>query len=393
MDQLVSITKNYIETLSALYESGMFVQLFISDNIIEKILGLEGKKDVTEKEFIEKLKTLSREQKQLFSRFSRGIKLLPKSFLVSAVSIYDSFVSKVIESILVQKDEIPNSLTFTFSFLDIKSFSSIEEIQKHIIRKEIDGLMRESHIEHLKWIEKKFDLNITEKNNFLPTFIEITERRNLFVHSDGIVNSYYLKNCKQHKVNVSGLSEGKGLDCNQEYFSSSIKSLKVFGVILSQTIWRKVFPSEHKKANGFLIELTYNLILDREYETTIEILEYFISILEKQFDQEEKIILKINLAQSYKWLKKNDEMKKVLSDCDWSVYNSRYYIAYLTLIEKWDDLEKMLSDLRPTDELNALSFKEWPLFKRLREREFFSTWIVKFSRKRVDKKLLTTSSS
>ena len=82
-------------------------------------------------------------------------------------------------------------------FSELSTFTSIEEAKKHLIWREIDLLLRNSHIEHLKWLEKKCKINgLTTDNKWLLNFIEVTERRNLFVHNDGIVNKQYIGVCE-----------------------------------------------------------------------------------------------------------------------------------------------------------------------------------------------------
>ena len=107
-------------------------------------------------------------------------------------------------------------------FSELSNFDSIESARSHLIWKEIDSLLRKSHFEHLKWIESKVELDkITTQNQWLNKFLELTERRNLFVHTDGVVNKHYLKNCSEYKIDVSKIEEHSILECDVEYFNEA----------------------------------------------------------------------------------------------------------------------------------------------------------------------------
>ena len=60
-------------------------------------------------------------------------------------------------------------------------------LKKIVVDDTIETLFRDSHTKHFEWIESSLDIKSLKKFEQWPNFIELTERRNLFVHSDGIV--------------------------------------------------------------------------------------------------------------------------------------------------------------------------------------------------------------
>ncbi len=132
--------------------------------------------------------------------------IIPRSLLVELISQFDVLVSRLIKvfidlapnRVLVEKQIIfPKSI----SFKDLMGFSSIEAVQETIMNDIIDKIMRESHSQQIKEIEKLFGVDLPNKDQrFWSNFIEITERRNLFVHTNGLVSEQYLRVCKENAV-------------------------------------------------------------------------------------------------------------------------------------------------------------------------------------------------
>ena len=124
-------------------------------------------------------------------RYLLARKLVPRSMLVALVSQYDAFLGRLLKLIFRARPELLNSSDKSFSYSQVSSFSSIDEIRDHVINKEIEGILRNSHADQMKYMQTKFGLPLTEGLSIWPAFIELTERRNLFVHADGIVSHQY----------------------------------------------------------------------------------------------------------------------------------------------------------------------------------------------------------
>ena len=138
-------------------------------------------------------------------RTSAASTLLPRSFLVSLVSHYDSFLGLLIETLFLSKPEIVNNSDKILSFSELMGFGSVEAARDHVIEKEIESVLRKSHAEQFDWLETNFKIKLREGLPVWPEFIEVTERRNLFVHTGGQVSAQYLKICRIHGVPCESL--------------------------------------------------------------------------------------------------------------------------------------------------------------------------------------------
>ena len=72
--------------------------------------------------------------------------------------------------------------------------------REKIFAKEVESILRSSHSDQFLWMERVFSIPLTKGLESWPSFIELTERRNLFVHCDGVVSDQYINVCKNNKV-------------------------------------------------------------------------------------------------------------------------------------------------------------------------------------------------
>jgi hypothetical protein len=186
-------------------------------------------------------------------RASAASSLVPRSFLVALVSHYDSFLGLLIEALFLTKPEILNQSDKIISFSELVGFGSVEAARDHVIEKEIESVLRKSHAEQFEWLEASFKIKLREGLTVWPEFIEITERRNLFVHTGGQVSAQYLKMCRPHGVANNADARGKQLSVTPAYFHRAYEVIFEIGVKLAHVLWRKLKPQDRKAADGDLV--------------------------------------------------------------------------------------------------------------------------------------------
>lgn len=214
---------------------------FVSTNNIEVI---EKKEDSTtfkiEYEFYH-------EFNKLYSRVEStalSCKIVPRSFIVSLVSQFDAFFGRVMRTIFSIKPEILNLSEKNLTYSQLVKFSSLDEVKELIIEKEVETVLRKSHSEQFDWLENKLDMSLRKDLSIWPKFIELTERRNLFVHCNGIISSQYISVCSEHKVeHHTECKIGDSLSVTPEYFYDAYMCILEIGVKLAQVIWRKLQPT------------------------------------------------------------------------------------------------------------------------------------------------------
>lgn len=336
-----------------------------------EVVDSEGKKTISiPNKHIRRWNMLSKHREHL----DLARTLLPRSLLVSLVSQHDAYLGRILRVVFLRRPGILNVSDRKLSFENLTQFKSIEEAREYIIEKEIESILRSSHAEQFKWMEKTFDLTLTKGLESWPIFIEITERRNLFVHTDGVVSSQYLIVCRQHKCNIDEkISDGARLGVPQKYFESSYECIYEIGVKLGHVLWRKLFPDEYDAADSALIKTTFELIDSGKYRLACNLLDFVCSGFKRFSNESNQLILTVNRAQAYKWLGNEERCKQIMREIDWSAKGDEFKLADSVLASNWDNASKVMKRIGRDGSVSQQNYREWPLFKEWRKEDRFLT--------------------
>lgn len=327
----------------------------------------------------EKLRTFKKIEKKK-NRAEKAFLLIPPTYIVSAVSIFDSFLAGLIRCIYNLKPELLRESNMTFLYRDLVNYDSIKEVKKTIIDATIEKLFRDSHTEQIVWIEKSIDVSTLRKFADWPNYIELTERRNLFVHSDGVVSSQYINECQNVGYKVDGISIGSRLIADKTYFDQSYILLYEMAIMLTQILINKLYIGKYSEdtseRDNILITCVFDLIVDKHYKIAINVSNFARD--EKVFKRnlKDKAFIELNLAQAYKWSDNPDKCQKLLDSMDVSIMNNDLKIPKLTLEEKYDEVYSLMISVGDRSEiLRKESYRDWPIFKEIRkEKEFAETF-------------------
>jgi hypothetical protein len=174
-----------------------------------------------------------------------ALAITARSLFIVAFTLFDSLVSDLMRLVLSTRPEILEASERTLTLKDILSFGSIDSVRRQYIEKEVEALLRESYAEQFNRMESRFGMKLRQDLSIWPEFIEMGQRRNLFVHCDGRVSRQYLTVCEQHQVSWSeqGMpEEGTQIQLSRSYFLRAIAVLHEMGLKLGQVLYRKHFP-------------------------------------------------------------------------------------------------------------------------------------------------------
>ena len=306
-----------------------------------------------------------------------AFELIPINFIVSFVSLYDAFLGGIIRNIFAVKPELLHHSEKNISFSDLMKFKSLKEAKDIIVEKEVETILRENHYKQIKWFENKLGMTLTKDLDIFSDFIEITERRNLFVHSNGVVSRQYLQICNEHKVeNIENIKVGTKLSADPQYFQKCYSILLEIAVKLGQVIWRKLKPEDLEKADKHLNDICYHLLVKEDYDLAFKLLVFGTEILKKHSSQEILCIMTINKALACYLANKKEESNNIIDKFDWSATNDVFKLAVAVLKEDYTKAIVHMRILGRTHEyLNKNSYREWPLFKKFRKtKEFTQTY-------------------
>lgn len=298
--------------------------------------------------------------------------ILPRSFIVSLVSQFDAFLGRLIRNLFHLNPELLNASEKLLSLQQLLEFQSIENAKEHIVEKEIENVLRKSHSEQFDWFEKKLEIPLRVDLPAWPTFIEVTERRNLFVHTDGKVSTQYLTVCKQHGVQLAdGVTVGAELGVTPEYFAAASSCVLEIGVKLSQVMWRKLQPQESGKADGLLVGICYELLTEEKFELAKDLLDFSTIPAMKHPDEVVRRMLIMNRAQAYKWGGDEKTARRILEDENWSAARDDFRLGYAVLSNDFESAVKIMLKIGNKGDVGKSDYKEWPLFRDFRETDEF----------------------
>lgn len=321
--------------------------------------------------------------------------LLPRSLFVSLFSQYDAFLGRILKAIFIKKPEIINGSEKQLTFELLNSFNSISAAREYIIEKEVESILRMSHSEQFKWMENAFKTTLTKDIDVWPIFIESSERRNLFVHTNGIVSSQYINVCKKHKCALDdSIKEGSSLITDPKYFRSVYSCIFEIGFKLAHVLWRKLFPDEMEKADTNYNNITYDLIDNKKYSLAINLLDFGCEFFKKQSSEYSKLCMTINRAQAYKWNGDDKKCLNIMKKVDWSAKSDDFKLAESVLKEDWDIAASIMKRIGANGLVTKEAYKNWPLFQNFRnEKKFLDTYSEIFASSFMGEKELVLNST
>ncbi len=301
----------------------------------------------------------------------RAFILLHRSFLTSMVSQYDSFLGRLLRLIFLAKPEILNASEKEMTFAELTKFDSIQAARDYIVEKEVESIIRKSHSDHFTWLERVLGINLRVDLDAWPAFIELTERRNLFVHCDGVASSQYIAVCKEHNVKLDeGVAIGTQLDVSKNYLEEAARCVSEIGVKLAQVAWRKLLPDEIGKADDQLNAISFELLHRGDYKLVCRLLDFACMKAVKHANEEIRRYLVLNRAQAYKWLHDQKRCLAILNAEDWSACSEKLKIAVAVLRDDYEAAAKIMPAAEKDEMLHG-GYMDWPIFKEFRKSQQF----------------------
>lgn len=320
---------------------------------------------------VECYQTLIDLSKQL-KTYGPALKTIPRSFVMALISQYDAFIGRLIKIILSKKPEMLNASDKSLSFAQLVEFGSVEDAKEFILEKEIETVIRKSHAEQFDWMERKFDIPLRKELAIWPDFIEVTERRNLFVHTDGVVSDQYLKVCREHNASIDGKKIGDELQVSPEYFDNAYNVIFEIAFKLAHVLWRKFMPDELEKADENLIAIGYDTLYDENYRLTATIFNFATQTLKKHYSEKNRRMMVVNQALAYKWNGNDKKAREIVAREDWSATSGKFRLAEAVILENYELAYEIMQEIGENyNEVGLYNYRDWPLFKEIRRENKF----------------------
>lgn len=305
----------------------------------------------------------------IVDRLSIGSEIYRQSVITSIVTKFDEFFTKLLFVCIESNPEWINTSEKKLTYNEILQIKDIENFKSTIISEEVESLMRDSHYNQIEYLDKKLKLGIFKEFADINQFIELTERRNLYVHTSGIVSNIYISNCKKWNIPlIEDCKEGILLSSNEEYIYQAIDCLIELSIRLSQSVIRRCFE-EYKEIDSDLISDGVDIITRGNNILGEKIFDFALSIPEKYVEIESKYYFVINKALAQKNQKK--DFSATIQNYSWKSLSPKFQFAIAVLQNDFKQAYKLMKQEIVYEEIQAIGFKKWPLLKEIRNTKEF----------------------
>lgn len=318
--------------------------------------------------YIKRFKTINKG----IERAKQAYNILPQSLFISIVSQFDVLIAQLIKFIYLFSEEKLLESDSQISFREVLKIGNIEKIKENFINGKIDSVLRYSHSEQIKTLSKLIGNVPLNKVDFWGDFVEMTQRRNLFVHNKGLVSTQYISECQKENININ-VKIGDILIVDKEYFTNSFNVFFCMGVMLSQVISRVLLgESLLGEIDTVLNDIIYEAICERNYDIAIRLSQFATDKNTKHTNKLDEKYFILNYAQAYKWKGNNNKCNEIITKYDFSESKEDILVAKYALEDDIDNVIKSMKIIgNKSDIMTEMAYATWEIFREMRQKTIF----------------------
>ena len=349
---------------------------------------------------IDKIQTF-RVLKDELDRLDIVCKALPELALIALASQLDVYLASLIRGMLMIKPEILNASERTITYSELSKFATLEEAREYFTEKTIENVLRQSLSDQFSWLEEKLGFQLRKGLEKWPSLIEISQRRNLFVHADGIVSGQYLDECRKNKFPLDeNVRKGTQLNVSPAYIETARAVALEVGIKLGYVIWKGLAPTlpNEELADNHLNNIAVELITRKDAELALRLLSFPQENGKPKFSSQLFVVLfGINKALILRKTGKKKEALAIVESIEWRMLSEKFQMAKLVLEEKFEEAAQLMKKLGPrSDMINELNYLQWPILEEFRKtphfqsafKEVFTRDFTEFSPHEVKRRVL-----
>ena len=255
----------------------------------------------------------------------------------------------------------------------LKTIDNLKDIRNSIIEKEVEKIIRESHSKQFDNIEKLFAVELRKGLDIWSDFIEITERRNLLAHTNGIVSRQYVSICKNHGVAAKKIEKiGEKLSFTEQYFTHAFNVFYEISLKLAHVLWRKFLPQDMELSDYHYNGKCYDLIVAGNYDIAIKLFDFICDEVKKYSNENILLFMKFNRCNAHRLAKRQERCIELLDDIDTSALGIEFKLVEAVLRNQFDHAGKLMRQIGDTHEaIKKENYSEWPIFEGFRESNQF----------------------
>lgn len=294
--------------------------------------------------------------------------IFTRSILSNIIVSFEQYLSNYYETLMLNQPK---------AYLEDKKICAVDiieldfsDILQSLIRKEVESNMFDS-LKLLDKVKERSGIEIDRYLKIRDEFEEIYYRRNAYIHTNCCVNAIYLE--KVAEKYKKGKSVDEELICDDIYLDNAIiVAYKIVSSLHYELL--RCLDADQDIYNNSLAELAFSAMQEKNYSLS----EYIYGILRrhKGLEYKYKAVYEINYLNSLKLQGK--DIADLLSNFDVSIATDDYKIAKECLLGNDENVYKLLTATYPNS-FDAAIIREWPIFIKFRESEYYSRFVEEHS--------------
>ena len=294
----------------------------------------------------------------------RRAPLLRSSLLISAVANFEVLVAAQLRFFFKVRPEAMRSKDQSYSIEEISKHLSIEEFLSSCGAKRADGILRESFESWMDWLQKRVGAGVNECADEIIVVAEVFQRRHLFVHNGGVVNSLYLSNVKGKKGESPEIGERLSVDA--AYLASAIENLTILGTILTADMLAIYGADGREKQSG------YRIAQDYVFESLVMGSDSLVvgvcgPAALKCGDEYLRLVFQVNLWVAKKRMNGPDSVEDEVRAWQVSALAPTFSLAKHALLDENERALELANEMRASGALGEEEWLTWPLLEAVRQ--------------------------
>lgn len=360
-----SIQKECVDELSI---SELFIEFNVgADDKGEKYLSVSGPKELV-REFDKSIGSIL--------KTDNSVQHLQRSSLISLVSVVESFLSQLLHIFFQKNPSAVNAKEKQFTLEELSNFSSLDDARAYIVSWKIENLLRGSYEDWIDYFRSqvKIELSVAKKHH--DRLVENFQRRNLFVHNDGVVNKIYLSKVAPSLSKPEMLN--KRLGVSKRYLLAAIDRFESTFIQLAFELWKKCDKHSTERPS-LIIQTTYDALQNKRWLVVTEIAEFVKN--DKAASEADILMAKINSLIARKKIEDKSKFLEEVNAFDVSAKNDLFKLAKHCLLEENDLALILAKRLQKAKMLTLDCLVEWPIFEDLRATPEMAKWLQQLKSK------------
>jgi len=267
----------------------------------------------------------------------KAARAIQRSNLSAIIAEFDFLIFRSLTAIAKDHPEIFVSDDEQIKAGYLRSGKTFEDWQSEKSAKTIEKKLRESHKDVVDWVLDEVanlkDPQKVKKNKYYRDFLEVCQRRHLFIHNGGTVNEDYRRKCLDAGLPKADLPEnGVLLEVDPKYLTRAAARVYLVGAFTMFIVAQNVYPRHKSVAHRMMLSASHEFLqagLTKMAERIIDFAEFNSG----DFSNDLKLKFAINKALS-KLLdpskdtsEQTENAEKVLEQYDWSVTTPIFDLA------------------------------------------------------------------